>query len=1523
MRIFFKYRNICARLFISIIFCAAGIFMPVYFSFAATTTWTGTNSSDWTDAGNWSGGVPNSTTDVVIPDASTTSNDPNIASGATCLSMTINANGILNGNAQAIDVYSTWVNNGTFNHGNGTVKFTGTTSTAFTPGSSEYYNIEIYKTSSLTSGDTLTIAGTFAVSGNLTHTDGRMIGGQINLAGNYTIGSAASAGGSTAGTTINFNNASSAQAIITSGGVGSSIRIDKAGGTFTISDNIDILGWEYVQGTTTGVNTYTLTFSGGGSGSFVPGSLTYNDIVLNKTSNLDSYDNLTVGSGTLNIAGSFTLTDGELIMSTNNPTVNVSGSVSIAAAGNFRATSNTITVGKSWTNSGTFNHGNGTLSLTSGCGDFSIATFTPGSSVYRNIEINKTCYNQNYPSVNVSGTATVTGNLVQTAGKMNGGQIDLGGNYTVASGASGAYYAAIATTVNFNNTTDQHIYYTAGGVGGQIRVDKTGGSLIIDSDIAVAGWTYVQGNITGLDTYVLTLGGPCPGNFVPGSYVYDDIIINKYSGDDRYNYLNTTGTATVSGNLNHIRGRLRGGQIDLAGNYTVGASTGTSYNDGAFTIINFNHVSNAQSITYNAGGLAPHIRIDKAGGTFSLSSDVMVTDWTYVQGAVSGINASNITFAGPRSGTFTQGNVTYGSITVNKTSSDGAQDDLTVAAGTLTISSNLTVTDGELKFNTNNTTVNITGSVSIAAAGALDAGTNNIAVNGSWTNSGTFNHGNGKLVLAGSGGPTTFTPGVSAYYDVEENRPYDYGNYDDLRVSGTATVSHNLIQTDGDFTGGQFNVAGNYIVGAASGGMPEGEAVNIINLNGATDQAVVYNGGTAGYIRVDKTGGTLTVNSDIVVNSWVYNQGTVVGMDTHTLTFGDAGLGYFVPGNLTYQNLAINKGYHYGNYDDIWISGTAIVSGDFTQTDGDIIGWEWGSGQINLGGNYIITAGAGGVSPTDHCSPAVVNFNHASNNQSIISAGGVGAQIRVDKAGGTLTVANDLIANGWIYVQGTVAGLDTHTLTIGDDFLGTFTPGALTYSNVVINKTFHYGSYDDLTVSAGTLNMTGNLTFTDGDAHFETNNTTINVGGNVSLSGDGVFYTGTNPFTVNGNWTSSASFNQGSGKLILAGSMDTTFTPGSSTYTNIEENKTGDPSNDALTVSGTATVSGTFTQTNGSIRGGQINVAGNYVVGALSSGAPWYAYATVINLNGTGAQTIVYTAGGIAAHVQIDKTAGTFALNDDVIFSGWTYVKGTVAGFDTHPLILGDDYDGFFTPGSLAYSSLILNKTGASNDSSIRVIGTATVTGNFTHTDGTIYGGQINLGGNYIIGSNAEGCPFWSTASVVNFNHASDDQAIIYTPGGIGAHIRIDKAGGNFTVSDNIKINSWTYVQGNVIGINTHTLIFGDNYDSSFTPGAIVYSDIQLNNTAGVNDDALVVSGTLNMSGNLTLTDGEFKLDTNNPAINIGGNLSIASAVTYTHGTNLLTFTGTAPSTFTDSSSSPQDIGKVALSKTNPTSSQN
>ena len=148
------------------------------------TNWTGAVSSDWSVAGNWSGGVPTSGTDVVIP--SGTPNTPSTAGVTTpaCRDLTVNAGATLTiASGSPLACGRTALIDGTL-AGPELLRMVGATAGQLR-GAGAYANLELAKNA----GVAVAVAANVAVNGNLTQTTGaftvsNFFGQTISVSGN-------------------------------------------------------------------------------------------------------------------------------------------------------------------------------------------------------------------------------------------------------------------------------------------------------------------------------------------------------------------------------------------------------------------------------------------------------------------------------------------------------------------------------------------------------------------------------------------------------------------------------------------------------------------------------------------------------------------------------------------------------------------------------------------------------------------------------------------------------------------------------------------------------------------------------------------------------------------------------------------------------------------------------------------------------------------------------------------------------------------------------------------------------------------------------------------------------------------------------------------------------------------------------------------------------------------------------------------------------------------------------------------
>lgn len=137
-------------------------------SFVVTSsgTWIGGISSNWNLASNWCGGVPSSSTNVVIPAG--TSFLPQLTANSNCNSLTINSGASLNVAGFSINVKGDFTNNGTFIPGAGTIVFDGTGAQSISSvGTLTFYNLTINNSAGVSLA-----AGAFNLDGVLTCSSG-------------------------------------------------------------------------------------------------------------------------------------------------------------------------------------------------------------------------------------------------------------------------------------------------------------------------------------------------------------------------------------------------------------------------------------------------------------------------------------------------------------------------------------------------------------------------------------------------------------------------------------------------------------------------------------------------------------------------------------------------------------------------------------------------------------------------------------------------------------------------------------------------------------------------------------------------------------------------------------------------------------------------------------------------------------------------------------------------------------------------------------------------------------------------------------------------------------------------------------------------------------------------------------------------------------------------------------------------------------------------------------------------------
>ena len=214
---------------------------------ATNYTWTGSTSTEWNLASNWSSStVPTSTTGAIIPATPTGGRWPLISSSSgsvACKDLTINSGAQLNMTGGTLNFYHDWKNSGSFNGSGGTVVFQASAGggPTFAAGTNQFYNITV--NSGVDPGFDNVASSSIYISGNFTNN---------NTALAETINA-----------TFTFNGSGTQTITGTStGNTFGHLVVNKSGGTLSMANAIKIAGNFTMTAGTFDPGTYALTIAG-------------------------------------------------------------------------------------------------------------------------------------------------------------------------------------------------------------------------------------------------------------------------------------------------------------------------------------------------------------------------------------------------------------------------------------------------------------------------------------------------------------------------------------------------------------------------------------------------------------------------------------------------------------------------------------------------------------------------------------------------------------------------------------------------------------------------------------------------------------------------------------------------------------------------------------------------------------------------------------------------------------------------------------------------------------------------------------------------------------------------------------------------------------------------------------------------------------------------------------------------------------------------------------------------------------
>jgi hypothetical protein len=1249
---------------------------------------------------------------------------------------------------------------GTFNRGTSTVTYNGIAGQ--TVRASTYYNLTINKTAG-----TATLAGNTTSSGTLTVSQGTLsIGASTltasgNLAVNGTLTGTGAITFSGVNKTLDGTGSITTSGIMTVSGGAKTIlataNLTLAGrisistgitvtnsGTITTTSTLGITG---ASATATWVNAANSTLNIAGpllaigilTANASPNTVNYNSTTLAQTVKSTTYHNLTITKAgmTASLAAATTL-NGNLTI--------VSGILNCAGF--------TMSIGGNVSNAGTLTAGptvtlTGTGTTVSGTGTYTLTDLiVSGAGV----------------TVDAATNLGIAGNLSTTGA----------GTLTHTTGGTGAITMIGAAK-------------TISGTGIQLDDMNITGSVTMNNSIALTGGLNVTGTFTGAAGTTLTMSGI--GKTISGA------------GTITLNTLSITNTVTATSSV-LINGNLSGGTLTAtSGTFTFNGSPSTLSGIANLFNVTVNGGTTLQLTSGSTLGIANTFTktgsLDVSSGNSTVNyngigaQNVVSTTYHHLilsngstKTAAGAVTCNGDITIGPTT-TFAAGantHIVQGNWTNNGTFTASASTVQLTGSNDAAIGGSSVTTFNILTINKSASTNTITGSTNINV-GTLNVTTGNLSMGINAVTITTTRTGNG--IITGTITHTHAFAAATAYSFEGPDNTVTFATVGTVTsVSITVTIA-----AVGDFPfSGSINRQ--YAIAVTGAGYTAALRLHYLDaeLNGNTESSMQlwrYNGTT--WNVSGKTANDVT-------NNWVEQSGLTDITNRWTIS-DDQNAIRWNGSTSTAWNTASNWTAVQGSptlppsANDIIQIGTAAFTNQPTISSSvtvkNIIFGSTQAATLTIGsGGSLTLSGINGQWSANATHTVDVGAQTLTVNGNLaLSDGTIGDVINLSAGNGTVSITGSLIESGGANIT-----LGSGNVILGGDFnysSGTYTGGtstftyngstdqivgAVTYNNLVVNKSAGTANVN----SATTVN--GNLSLSTGGSLSA--NADLTVGGNISIGGSTILAGNNSTIGVGGNWIRTGTFTPSSSTVVFNGSGNQTID--GTAFNNVTINKSGGTAslNAAITVNGNLTQSqGTFDiavlTTDRSSLGGTFQMGANTVL-RLSGANNFPSNYSTYTLNST--STVEYY-GSLAQTVRGSITYGNLTINN----------SGSAA-------TLG---------GAITVGGNVLIQSGSSlSTSSYTLIdqGNWTNNGSFTSATGTI---QLSGTSKALSGS-----------SSTTFNNLT--------------------VSGSYISSKDITVNSTMNITGTYTAGNTTTILIGDisNTGTFTTSGIVAFNGTQAQSIA-------------------------------------------------------------------------------------------